>query len=109
MPSRGRVVALLGTGPLLRALRDAAATDPELAQPWDQIEASRLIGQGRFTGMLAERGVLRRGLSIEGARDVLWTLCSLAVHDLLVEARGWSGERYQAWLTEALTRELLGS
>jgi len=97
------------SGPLLGALRGAAATDPELAQLWDQIEASRLVGQGRFTGMLAERGVLRDGLSIEEARDLTWTLCSLAVHDLLVIDRGWSGERYQAWLTEGLTRELLGS
>jgi AcrR family transcriptional regulator len=96
------------SGPLLRALRGAAATDPELAQLWDQLEAARLVGQGRFTGMLAERGVLRPGLAVEEARDVTWTLCSLAVHDLLVIDRGWSGERYQAWLTEGLTRELLG-
>jgi len=96
------------SGPLLRALRGAAATDPELAQLWDQIEASRLVGQGRFTGMLAERGGLRDGLSVEAARDLTWTLCSLAVHDLLVIDRSWSSERYQAWLTEALRRELLG-
>jgi hypothetical protein len=95
------------SGPLLRALRGAAATDPELAQLWDQMEAARLIGQGRFVGMLAERGVLVDGLSVEEGLDVTWTLCSLAVHDLLVEDRGWSSERYQAWLTEALTRELL--
>jgi AcrR family transcriptional regulator len=97
------------SGPLLRALHGAAATDPELAKLWDQMEAARLIGQGRFVGMLAERGELRDGLSVEEGLDVTWTLCSLAVHDQLVEDRGWSSERYQAWLTEALTRELLGA
>ena len=71
------------------------------------MEAWRLEGQGRFVGMLAERGRLRPGLSFEVARDLLWTLCSLAVHDLLVVARGWTSERYQEWLTAALTRELL--
>jgi AcrR family transcriptional regulator len=96
------------SGPLLRALRGAAATDPELAQLWDQMEAARLVGQGRFVGMLAGRGVLRDDLSVEDGIDVTWTLCSLAVHDLLVEDRGWSSARYQAWLTEALALELLG-
>ena len=57
--------------------------------------------------MLAERGALRAGLSVEAARDVVWTLCSLAVHDLLVLERGWSYERYEAWLASALIRELL--
>lgn len=96
------------SGPLLRALRGAAASDPELAQLWDQLEAARLAGQGRLVGMLAERGALRADLAIEAARDVVWTLCSLAVHDLLVIDRAWSVERYEAWLTQALARELLG-
>jgi AcrR family transcriptional regulator len=95
------------SGPLLRALLGAVATDAELKALWDEMEAWRLEGQGRFVGMLAERGRLRPGLSFEEARDVVWTLCSLAVHDLLVVARGWTSERYQEWLTEALMRELL--
>ena len=95
-------------GPLLRALRDAKASDPELGRLWEQLEAWRLDGQGRFVGMLAERGVLRPGLSTELATDVVWTLCSLAVHDLLVIDRGWSEERYGAWLSAVLVRELLG-
>jgi AcrR family transcriptional regulator len=95
------------SGPLLRALLGAVDTDPELKALWDEMEAWRLEGQGRFVGMLAEQGRLRPGLSFEEARDLLWTLCSLAVHDLLVVARGWTSERYQEWLTAALTRELL--
>jgi hypothetical protein len=38
----------------------------------------------------------------------MWTLCSLAVYDLLVLGRGWSDNRYQTWLTKALVFELLG-
>jgi AcrR family transcriptional regulator len=95
------------SGPLLRALLGAAAVDPELRALWDEIESGRLAGQGRFAGMLAERGVLRPGVSVEQARDLVWTLCSLAVHDLLVVSRGWTSERYQEWLAAALTRELL--
>jgi AcrR family transcriptional regulator len=94
-------------GPLLRALRDGMASDRELRPVWDEMEAWRLDGQGRFVAMLANKGALRPGLSVERARDVVWTLCSLAVHDLLVVDRGWTAERYREWLTDVLTCELL--
>jgi hypothetical protein len=93
---------------LLRALRDAKATDPELARSWDELETWRLAGQGRFVAVLAETAGLRPDRTVAEATDVLWALCSLAVHDQLVLERGWSAGRYEAWLTEALTRELLG-
>ena len=96
-------------GPLLRALLGAVGTDPELKALWDEMEAWRLEGQGRFVKMLADRHVLREGLTFETARDVVWTLCSLAVYDLLVVARGWTSAQYQEWLTAALTRELLAA
>jgi AcrR family transcriptional regulator len=94
-------------GPLLRVLVGAAAADPELAELWSQIEHERLNGLGRFAQLLADRGVLRPELSAEEARDLLWTLNALAVHDLLVLQRGWSPERYRDWLADALARELL--
>ena len=94
-------------GPLLRVLIGAAATDPELAELWTQIEDERLAGMGRFAQLLADRGVLRAGLSVQEARDLLWTLNALTVHDLLVLRCGWSPERYRDWLAGALARELL--
>ena len=95
-------------GPLLRALRDARASDAELQRIWDEMEAWRLEGQGRFVALLAERGALTPNLPLDLAIDIAWTLCSLAVYDLLVLDRGWSDERYQTWLTDALIRELIG-
>ena len=94
-------------GPLLRALRDAKASDPELARLWDELERWRFEGQGRFVAHIAERRALRADRSVEEARDVIWTLCSLSVHDLLVLERGWTAAQYEAWLTAALTSELL--
>ena len=95
------------SGPLLRALRDAAAADKELASLWKGIEEQRLGGQGRVAGMLAERGALGPGLAVDEARDVIWTLCSLAVYDLLVVERGWTSERYEQWLAANLAANLL--
>ncbi|HYY78220.1 MAG TPA: TetR family transcriptional regulator [Actinomycetes bacterium] len=94
-------------GPLLRVLAGAAAADPQLARVWEQLEAERLAGMGRFAQLLAERGALRPGLSVDEARDLLWTLASLAVHDLLVLQRRWPPERYRDWLAATLARALL--
>jgi AcrR family transcriptional regulator len=95
------------SGPLLRALQGGIATDPELRAVWDEMEAWRLEGQGRFVAMLADRDALRPDISFEEARDIVWTLCSLAVHDLLVVERGWTDERYEAWISAAITGALL--
>jgi len=95
------------SGPLLRALQGAAGSDPELRALWNEMEGWRFQGQGRLVGLLAEQGRLRPDLSADDARDVVWTLCSLAVHDLLVVERGWTEGRYQVWLASALIRELL--
>jgi AcrR family transcriptional regulator len=96
------------SGPLLRALSGAAAADSELDALWREIEASRLEGQGRFVGMLASRGALRPGLSVEEGRDGLWALCSIAVYDMLVGTLGWNAERYERWLADRLIDLLLG-
>lgn len=95
-------------GPLLRALRDARGSDAELVRLWDEMEAWRLEGQGRFVRQLFDGGALKPGLSLDAAIDVLWTLCSLAIYDMLVLGRGWTDERYEAWLTHVLVSELLG-
>lgn len=95
------------SGPLLRALRDAAAGDEELLSLWRELEHGRLMGQGRLAAQLAERGALRDDLSVEDARDMIWTLCSLAVHDHLVVECEWSSEKYRAWLASTLASALL--
>ena len=93
--------------PLMRVLAGAAATDPELAEVLREMEDFRLAGLGRFTRLLADRGALRPGLSAEHARDILWTLASHATYDQLVTQRGWTPDRYQAWLAGTLCHALL--
>jgi AcrR family transcriptional regulator len=94
-------------GPLYRVLVEAAAADPELAAVWTQLEAQRLDGMRRIAQRLSDGGVLRPELSVEEAADVLWTMNSLAVHDLLVLQRGWTPERYRDWLAATNARALL--
>lgn len=94
-------------GPLLRALTGAAATDSQLADVMREMEEFRLAGMERFAQLLADRGALRPGVSVDHARDVLWTINSHAVYDQLVLQRGWPPEQYQRWLTHTLIHALL--
>jgi AcrR family transcriptional regulator len=94
-------------GPLVRTLRAAADVEEALADVWERLERQRLDGMGRFARLLAERGALQGGLSVEEARDVLWTLNSHAVYEKLVDQRGWTPQRYERWLTNTLMSALL--
>jgi hypothetical protein len=62
---------------------------------------------GRFAQHLRETGALRPEMSVDEARDVLWTLNSHEVYRMLVEDRGWSQKRYRNWLARMLASALL--
>ncbi|WP_433307004.1 TetR/AcrR family transcriptional regulator [Actinoplanes sp. CA-030573] len=95
-------------GPLLaRLLAGARGGDPDLAQFRQTINQERLIGAGAIVGHLAETGGLRPGLDQDRARDIVWALIAPEVYELLVADRGWTPERYEQWLAEALTDALV--
>jgi len=94
-------------GPLYRVLMEATAADPEVGDVWNQLEAQRLKGMRRIAEQLKNVGGIRQGLSVEEAGDILWTVNSLAVYNLLVLQRGWSPERYRDWIASTNTRALL--
>ena len=95
------------SSPLYRVLVGAAESDPELRDVLDGLETRRLQGLGALASQLGESQALRSDLSVEQARDIIWTLCSTPVHDLLVRRRGWTSETYRDWIAAALQRELL--
>ena len=51
----------------------------------------------------------RTGLSLEAAVDIAWTLSSDEVFTLFVREREWTVEDFEAWLREALRREILAA
>jgi len=95
------------SGPLYRLLMEAVAADPEVADVWNQLEAQRLTGMRRIAEQLKNGGGIRQELSVEEAGDILWTVNSLAVYNLLVLQRAWSPERYRDWIASTNTRALL--
>ena len=84
--------------PLMLLVRTAAAGDPELADVWEQMLDERLERMAGHARRLAEAGHLRPGVTVEEARDVLWLYSAPEVYELMVDRRGWSPERFGAWV-----------
>ncbi len=93
--------------PLLLVIRDAAAIDAGAAAVWEQAQAERLTGMTVFAAHLDEGGHLRAGVSREEARDVLWAHNSVELWDLLVRQRGWTDDRFGAWIGQQLVAALI--
>ncbi|MBV9944415.1 MAG: helix-turn-helix transcriptional regulator [Solirubrobacterales bacterium] len=93
--------------PLVRVMRDAATSDADVAAALTQLKADRLDGMSEFAALLAARGALRHGLSQTQAADVLWTLNSPELYELLVLERRWNKRRYAQWVTHQLAAALL--
>jgi hypothetical protein len=60
-----------------------------------------------FVADVAAAGGLRPGLTVEDAADVVWATNSPELFVMLTAERGWSADRYEAWLAEAWGRLLL--
>lgn len=95
------------TAPVHRLLADAARSDPDAASLLAEISRQRQEGQQRVARSLARSGALREGLRERDAGDVIHALASPEVYGLLVLDRGWSGERYERWMADTLTQQLL--
>jgi AcrR family transcriptional regulator len=87
--------------------REAAASDAEARDIWERMLAERLIGMTEFARHLHSGDHLRKGVSVEEARDILWTLNSVELFELLVLRRGWTPERYGRWVAAAMSAALL--
>ena len=95
------------SGPLLRALREAAAADENLQRVHERLEGQRLNGMNQYAHDLIGTRQTRKDLSQDDIRDILWTITSIEVHDRLVIQRQWSADEYAEWLTDTIARLLL--
>ncbi len=99
---------LAATGPLLLAAAAAAPADGAAAAVLAQAEAARAETFRELLRDVRRKQPLRRGLTLRQATDVVAALLSPQLYALLVGDRGWSDERYVAWVTRTLERELWG-
>jgi AcrR family transcriptional regulator len=90
-------------------LTDAAAVDPDAAALREDIELrQRREAMGVLAGWLSETGVLRDGMTVDRAADILWVLTSPEVHRLYRKHCDWTAEEYADWLTAALLDGIAG-
>ena len=80
--------------PILKVLREAAASDAAASARLAQYDEDR-------------RGVVIAGLALilgreppESLVDGIWALISPEVYSLLIDGRGWSRSKAEAWLTD---------
>jgi AcrR family transcriptional regulator len=92
---------------LFVVLETAAAVDAEIEPLLRDKERFRYEDQARVARSLGRQRQLRSGLSTREASDIIWALASERVYLALVQERGWSGEKYEAWLTNQLATVLL--
>jgi hypothetical protein len=81
---------------------------PELAAVEQERDCQRYDSQVMVIDALERGGMLRPGLSRDAARAILWSLTSREMFRMLVRERGWTGDAYEAWLGDAIRRELTG-
>jgi AcrR family transcriptional regulator len=93
--------------PILLLMRSAAATDPDMAALVSATDKARLERMRDHARVLAERGHLRQGVTVEEAADVLWTCSSVGLYELLVLERGWPLPRFAAFLADLMIVALL--
>jgi len=89
-------------------LRGAKAVAPNLAFAEAERDCQRYDSQKGLVQYLVQTRSLRPGLTMERARDILWTLTSRDVYRMLVGERGWTAQEYEDWLSEAIVERLIG-
>jgi AcrR family transcriptional regulator len=93
--------------PILLLARSAAALDSDLAAMLKDSDESRLARMRHNAGMLAKRGFLREGVTVQHAADILWFHTAPELYELLVLRRGWTPAKLGDFVAATLIAALL--
>jgi AcrR family transcriptional regulator len=97
------------TAPIMMLIRAAAATDGELVGLLHEMAEQRLQRMAVNAERLTAHAGVRRDLTVEAIRDVMWTYTAPELFDLLVGQRRWTVEAYRDYLFRGLCGQLLQS
>ncbi|MEK6720997.1 MAG: helix-turn-helix domain-containing protein [Chloroflexota bacterium] len=92
---------------LAAVLEVARRSDPDFDAAWQDRMAHRRRNMGAVVKWLADAGDLADGMSVKSGTDIVWTMLSVHLFEDLVVDRGWSTERYQAFVEDVLHHRLL--
>ena len=99
----------LRLGSIANVIRTAAPLDPDIDALWNRILSEYRGSQREIVKSLAAKKALKRGLGVERAADILWTINHPDVWQLLIRDRGWSPKQYEQWCADIACSQLLGT
>jgi AcrR family transcriptional regulator len=108
-----RMAAALGreiharSADLLALVAGVAGADPAVAELQADLRRQRLESGHAFVGALPP-GSLQPGLDVDEACEVLDLIAGPEGWSRLVTEAGWTPERYEAWLADAIERLITG-
>jgi AcrR family transcriptional regulator len=105
--ARNAKIVKLRIAPLIEVIRSAAAADADIAELWARIQSDFYDNQRAIAERLHDRKALRRGLDVQSAADILWTLNHPSVWQSLVVERGWDPDRFEKWFADISSAQLL--
>ncbi|MEV6304288.1 helix-turn-helix domain-containing protein [Actinoplanes sp. NPDC051861] len=93
--------------PLMRVMRGAIGTDPELAAQWETNQQQTRTAFGVLAGLLADRAALRPELDPDQARDIAFTLTNAETYLQFTDVCGWTPDEWQERTAAILGAALL--
>jgi AcrR family transcriptional regulator len=93
--------------PLLAVVRGTIGTDPDLAAQWAVNESQRRTAFRALAGVLADRGALHQGLTIDDAADLAFLISSTENYIVATQTLGWAPDHWRSTTATLLVRALL--
>lgn len=93
------------TAPFQLMVQAASGTDPAAAAMLEEMGRQRLVGMGVMAAEAVATGQL--AVSEEECRDVVWSMTDGMLWHRLVNERGWTSDRFAAWLGEVWVDRLV--
>jgi AcrR family transcriptional regulator len=93
--------------PIMKTVRDAAGSDPEMAAQWQTNRKQTYTAQRTVVQWLADKHALRPELTVDRATDIVSCLVSIEVYQLFTAERGWTPAQWERWIKDTLTATIL--
>lgn len=104
---RGAAPLFARAATMSEILRAAALTDDEVAAIYETQEQMRYDGFREVIEVVASKGRLAKGLTVDTATDILMTVYGDSTYHLMTVERGWPPDKWIDWLCRALPALLL--
>ena len=93
--------------PIMKTVRDAAGSDPEMAAQWQTNRKQTDTAQRTVVQWLADKHALRPELTVDRATDIVSCLVSIELYQLFTAERGWTPAQWERWIKDTLTATIL--